>query len=296
MPYSADAIGPEVQPYKYNDKEFDTMNRLNLYDYEARHYDPATIRFTTVDPLAEKYYNWSPYVYCYNNPVKYIDPTGKDGMLTGSGTKDDPYIISANYYYQNGAYTKDQIEDLEAAINDYNNLGKKDGVKTKDGSYIKFNLKAEGVDDPEKAREGTRFETSDGREAYFGNTVSLESGSSGTLELGEANFKQIKLFSNNMDGMGADRKDPTLNLSDLYKGGFVHEIGHNLGLDHSDNTSIMNTNMTPTSKEFPPHSGKYYTTYNNYPKVDTEGAKILLNRINKRIVNDLSIGTIWIKK
>jgi hypothetical protein len=29
-----------------------------------------------MDPLAEKYYNISPYAYCLNNPMRYIDPTG----------------------------------------------------------------------------------------------------------------------------------------------------------------------------------------------------------------------------
>lgn len=33
-------------------------------------------RFLTIDPLAEKYYSWSPYVYVMNNPMKYIDPDG----------------------------------------------------------------------------------------------------------------------------------------------------------------------------------------------------------------------------
>jgi hypothetical protein len=36
------------------------------------------MRFTTPDPLAEKYYAVSPYVYCFNNPVRYVDPTGMD--------------------------------------------------------------------------------------------------------------------------------------------------------------------------------------------------------------------------
>jgi len=32
----------------------------------------------SVDPLCEKYYWISPYAYCLNNPVKYVDPDGKD--------------------------------------------------------------------------------------------------------------------------------------------------------------------------------------------------------------------------
>lgn len=67
-----------VQPYKYNGKELDTENGLNWYDYGARMYDPALGRWNAVDPMAEKYYGVSPYVYCDNNPMKNIDPDGKD--------------------------------------------------------------------------------------------------------------------------------------------------------------------------------------------------------------------------
>ena len=34
------------------------------------------MRFTTLDPLAANYPSLSPYAYCANNPVNYIDPTG----------------------------------------------------------------------------------------------------------------------------------------------------------------------------------------------------------------------------
>jgi RHS repeat-associated protein len=70
------STGQGVQPYKYTGKELDMEHGLMQYDYEARQYDPAIGRFTTMDPLAEKYYSISPYAYCGNNPIRYIDPTG----------------------------------------------------------------------------------------------------------------------------------------------------------------------------------------------------------------------------
>ena len=72
------ASAGSIQPYKYNGKEFDNKKGLNWYDYGARHYDAALGRFTTNDPLAEKYYSMSPYTYCADNPVKFIDPNGME--------------------------------------------------------------------------------------------------------------------------------------------------------------------------------------------------------------------------
>ncbi|MDR0825276.1 MAG: DUF4329 domain-containing protein [Prevotella sp.] len=66
------------QPYKYNGKELDKMHGLNMYDYSARHLALDIPRFTTIDPHAEKYYSWSPYVYCFNNPIRLIDKNGRD--------------------------------------------------------------------------------------------------------------------------------------------------------------------------------------------------------------------------
>ena len=77
LPYEAH-YQPEEQPYKYGGKEFIELHGYDSYDFDARMYYPALCRFMTMDPLCEKYYSISPYAYCNNNPVKYIDPDGRD--------------------------------------------------------------------------------------------------------------------------------------------------------------------------------------------------------------------------
>ena len=110
-----ESTGNTVQRFRYNGKEFDRTHGIDWYDYGARHMTPDAGRFTTIDPMAEKYYNISPYVYCANNPINEIDPDGKstqvialeDGtyqVIGGDITDNDRNI----YIYEqdnNGNYT-----------------------------------------------------------------------------------------------------------------------------------------------------------------------------------------------
>ncbi len=63
-------------PYLFNGKELD--EETGLYYYGARYYDAKTSVWQSVDPLAEKYPNRSPYEYAGSNPVIYVDPDGRD--------------------------------------------------------------------------------------------------------------------------------------------------------------------------------------------------------------------------
>ena len=97
MPMSSTA---SVQPYKYGGKELDRTNGLDMYDFHARQYDPIVPRFTTIDPMAEKYPSISPYAYCAGNPILYKDPDGKEKLMAF-----DPYdsrskiLIPGTYAY-----------------------------------------------------------------------------------------------------------------------------------------------------------------------------------------------------
>ena len=119
---STEISGVNIQPYKYNfsierekrklafssereknrpkvnGKELDRMHGLDTYDYGARQYNPILGRWDRMDPLCEKYYGVSPYAYCANNPVRYIDPDGRY-ILSEEQAKKYPRL---NQYLQKG--------------------------------------------------------------------------------------------------------------------------------------------------------------------------------------------------
>ena len=74
------------QPYRFTGKELDKLNGLNMYDFGARLFDVAGVpMWTSVDPLAEKNPNITPYHFCHNDPVNRIDPDGRDDHYTKNG-------------------------------------------------------------------------------------------------------------------------------------------------------------------------------------------------------------------
>lgn len=111
-----------AQPYKYNGKELDAKKGLNWYDYGARHYDAALGRFTTMDPMAGKYYEWSPYTYCKNNPVNRIDPDGKDDYIVDNRGRlrlsRKVTNSSTDYLYNYSGNPKKPIGDKRVEVND----------------------------------------------------------------------------------------------------------------------------------------------------------------------------------
>ena len=88
----------EELPYKFNGKELD--EETGLYYYGARYLNPVASIWYGTDPLMEKYPNVSPYVYCHGNPLKFIDPDGRDTLninnTNGKWTFNKPILAEGN--------------------------------------------------------------------------------------------------------------------------------------------------------------------------------------------------------
>ena len=82
-PYGSTRIEEAVNGYDnnylYTGKELDRTS--GLYYYGARYYDPELGRFTSVDPWggnSDDPQSLNKYAYVTNNPMKYVDPDGKE--------------------------------------------------------------------------------------------------------------------------------------------------------------------------------------------------------------------------
>ena len=102
-----------AQPCKYGSKELDRTNGLDLYDSEARWYDPLLGRTTTMDPLAEKYYSLSPYLWCAGNPLKFVDPSGEKIEISEDSSDDFRNDYRKAYDYLKEHQASFVIDELE---------------------------------------------------------------------------------------------------------------------------------------------------------------------------------------
>ncbi len=95
-------------------KQKDKENGLG--DHGVRKYEYETGRFTSIDPLWNKYYGWTPYQYSMNSPVGIIDKNGKNGVVVVD-EKNETVTLKATYIVNNETYTMDDRNDMHTNIN-----------------------------------------------------------------------------------------------------------------------------------------------------------------------------------
>ena len=233
-------------PYKFNGKELD--EETGLYYYGARYYDPRVSNWLSVDPLAEKFPNASPYNYCLDNPINLIDP---DGMAPG-----DP--IGPGYY--------------SASINSrYIGFGVTKGATNISTNATRFATRGEVLNGSKRGQTDEGSENGAYRHTLWQASITSEFGSKTAIEAGNAHeenpFTSLKNRSfksiadadqtadllNNMIGRGIGEENKEAGMDDLAN--LVLDEFKNNGLYTSSKNKDGNWNISKTKLS----SDKYYT-------------------------------------
>ena len=87
--------------HTFSAKEKDLETGLSYFG--SRYYSSDLSIWLSVDPMSDKYPSLSPYVYCDNNPIKYVDPNGNEKLIWLNKDKDKIIISGAEKYRDDGA-------------------------------------------------------------------------------------------------------------------------------------------------------------------------------------------------
>ena len=142
-----------AKPLAFTGKERDRETGFSYFG--ARYYDSdLSGLFLSVDPMADKYPSISPYAYCAWNPVKLVDPDGREWDPASKGIIDDFRRVTENK--MNNAETNemrlkyqqvlDELYELELSSQVYhveNSLGK-DGLTSYDLSNDWVSIQYDG--------------------------------------------------------------------------------------------------------------------------------------------------------
>jgi RHS repeat-associated protein len=209
--------------YRFGFNSMENDNEINgtgnAYDFGARIYDSRLGRWMSVDPHLAKYPSLSPYNYCANNPIIYVDKDGRDYEIIIDKVN-KTITISTTFYTD----SKISSERMCEAANSIMNKNGKFSFKTDEGEEYKINFNITVLLDHSKDASATAVDDPVGNSLSVldNKTYDNSNPDNGLPSNGIAKYggDKTEVREENLDSQ--DELDVT-----------IHESLHSLGIDHS---------------------------------------------------------------
>ncbi len=210
-------------------KERDSETGFSYFG--ARYYDSDLMTgWLSVDPMADKYPSLSPYAYCGWNPIKLVDPDGRDVEIV-KNDENKTVTIRANFYYNNdeiGNQVGAFLKGLKVAVNSWSKdirTALKDESLGVVGYNVTFEFEYIECADPESSAKSDV----NGIGNWISNDPTLSSSTSAAV----GDNRKIKVDFSINRGSNIE-SNPDFYGVDQYQGTLKHEIGHIFGLYDRD--------------------------------------------------------------
>ena len=184
----------------------------------TRHYHPTLSIWLSVDPMSDKYPGVSPYAYCGNNPVRLVDPDGRDYEVVFDHEK-KTITIQATYYVNN----INDYEYLQRGLSVWNRQSGRYSYTTDEGIEYTINFNLTGYIN-EKEFHAASKEENENRGATFNAFILSD---------------EPKLYREGDRGITRNGHVCYVKTTAPFRT-ILHEIGHTLGLgDFNGSENVM---------------------------------------------------------